>query len=84
MSLCTIKFCLNSLWVILTSLQRLREKYSPISSIQSHFFWSFIVPALDLYSGGAGRDQKDFDTWENITMGIIFGFRHYMKDVAHL
>lgn len=55
--------CLNSLWVIL-SVQRLEKKLTAISSIQSHFFWSFIVPSLDLSSDEVGRDQKDFDTRE--------------------
>ena len=57
--------------------QRLREKIltesSSFSSIQSHFLWSFVVPAVDLFSGGTGRDQKDFYTWEDITVGIMFG-----------
>lgn len=45
---------------------------------------SFVVPCLDLSAEGAGRDQKDFDTWENITVGITFGLCHYMKHMAHL
>lgn len=57
---------------------------SSFSSIQSHFLWSFIVPAVDLSSGGSGRDQKDFYTWENMIVGILFGLWHHMKHMAHL
>lgn len=68
--------------------QRLRRKIlietSSLSSIQFNLLWSFIAPAVDLSSGGTGRDQKDFYTWENITVGIIFGLWHYMKHMAHL
>lgn len=46
---------------------------------------SFCSPtAVDLSSGGTRRDQKDFYTWENITVGIIFGLWRYMKHMAHL
>lgn len=79
-----IKFCLNSLWVILKFEQRLGKKYLAISNMQSHFSWSFIIPLLNIFSDGAGRDQKDFGTWENITMVITFGLWHYMKHMAHL
>lgn len=61
------------------------ESYSLIGSIQTHVLWSFLVPIVDLYPGGTGRNSMNFYTWgKHYSEAPVFGLRHYMKYMAHL